>query len=361
MFERPEPDEPTPITYAEDGSVFGHLALWDTCHMGLSSGAMGECVKPPRSVSDYRHFHLGEIATAEGDRIAVGNIVLATGHASTTADLSAATRHYDDTGSVGAFVRASNGNHGIWLSGVQRSDLTPEQLRDLRANSVSGDWRVADHNLELVAALAVPVPGFPIPRAQLALAASGEICDAHPHRALRAVLHSERVEADGGVARGDRVHDRRCAHDQGAQAALALGLRHSRAQGVPDPRPLPCGQCPRAREREGGRGAGAKSGVPALPGHVRVVARIQGHPSRAHLHAPLMEAIGLPCEVMLHASDPPNPWEGYKNCLRDIPECSHLLVIQDDTRPALNLAPALERIAEANPSDAGRALPRPPA
>lgn len=175
VFEIPEADAPTPITYADDGTVYGHLALWETCHVGLASGAMSECVKPPRSVTDYRHFHLGEIETLEGERVAVGKIVLATGHASTTADLSAATRHYDDTGSVGAFVRARNGRHGIWVSGVLRSDLTPEQVRDLRANSVSGDWRLADHNLELVAALAVPVPGFPIPRAQLSLAASGEI------------------------------------------------------------------------------------------------------------------------------------------------------------------------------------------
>jgi hypothetical protein len=52
---------------------------------------------------------------------------------------------------------------------------------------------------------------------------------------------------------------------------------------------------------------------------------------------------------MLHASNPPNPWEGYKACLRDLPECSHLLIIQDDARPALNFAAALERVAEENP------------
>lgn len=172
-FEIPEPDGPTAMHYGDE--VYGHLALWETCHVGLASGAMSECVKPPRSDTDYRHFHLGEIETAEGDMIAVGKIVLATGHASTTADLSSATRHYDNTGSVGAFVRATNGRYGIWLSGVPRSDLSPEHLRDLRANSVSGDWRSVGHGLELVAALAVPVPGFPIPRAQFALAASGEI------------------------------------------------------------------------------------------------------------------------------------------------------------------------------------------
>ena len=175
LFERPEPDHVTPMTYEEGGAVYGHLAPWESCHVGLSGGAFDECVVAPRSTTDYRQFHLGQIETDDGSLVAVGKIVLATGHASAAADLSAATRHYDDTGAVGAFIRATNGRHGIWASGVLRSDLTAEQLRDLRANSVSGDWRSFQGNLELVAALAVPVPGFPIPRAQLALAASGEI------------------------------------------------------------------------------------------------------------------------------------------------------------------------------------------
>jgi len=175
LFERPEPDRVMPMTYEDGGAVYGHLAPWESCHVGLSGGAFDECVVAPRSATDYQQFHLGQLETAEGDTIAVGKIVLATGHASAAADLQAATRHYDHTGSVGAFIRASNGRHGIWASGVLRSDLTPEQLRDLRANSVSGDWRAFNGVLELVAALAVPVPGFPIPRAQLALAASGEI------------------------------------------------------------------------------------------------------------------------------------------------------------------------------------------
>lgn len=174
-FEMEEPNEVTPMTYTADGQAFGHLAPWDQCHAGLAAGAFSECVTAPRSATDYSRFHLGTIETAEGDQIAVGKIVLATGHAPMTADISRATKHYDDTGSVGAFVRARNGQHGIWASGAVRSDLSPEHLRDLRANPVSGDWRSYQGSLELVAALAVPVPGFPIPRAQFAMAASGEI------------------------------------------------------------------------------------------------------------------------------------------------------------------------------------------
>jgi len=172
-FEMPEAS-PTPLTYSEEGQVFGHLALWDTCHTGFLNGSYSECVRAPRSTSDYRQFHLGLMETAEGDMVPVGKITFDTSHAPLTADLRAAARHYDDTGSVGAFVRARDGQHGVWLAGVVRSDLSPEGLRDLRANPPSGDWRVLNHNLELVASLAVPVPGFPITRSQLALAASAD-------------------------------------------------------------------------------------------------------------------------------------------------------------------------------------------
>lgn len=174
-FEMEEPDHVVPMTYTDDGQVFGHLAPWDVCHAGLSAGAFSECVVAPKSVSDYSRFHLGTLQTAEGESLAVGKIVLATGHAAMSAGIQGATKHYDDTGSVGAFVRARNGRHGIWASGAVRSDLSPELLRDLRANPVSGDWRSHNGALELVAALAVPVPGFPIPRAQLSLSASGAI------------------------------------------------------------------------------------------------------------------------------------------------------------------------------------------
>lgn len=171
-FDLPEPDQPTPLTFDSSGQVYGHLALWDSCHRGLINGTFSECVQPPRSLIDYGAFHLGEIETEEGDMVPVGKMVYATDHAPLTAGLESATRFYDNTGAVGAFVRAKNGNLGIWLSGVVRSDITPEGLRDLRANPPSGDWRGFNHNLELIASLSVPVPGYEVPRAQLALAAS---------------------------------------------------------------------------------------------------------------------------------------------------------------------------------------------
>lgn len=173
-FNVPEPNTPTPLTFQKDGKVYGHIALWGSCHTGFLNGAVAECVQPPPSKTDYQHFHLGVIETAEGKDVRVGKVTYATGHAPLSASARVAADHYDHTGSVGAFVRARNGSLGVWVSGAVRSDISAEGFRDLRANPPSGDWRGINRNLELVAALAVPVPGFPIPRAEVALAASAD-------------------------------------------------------------------------------------------------------------------------------------------------------------------------------------------
>jgi hypothetical protein len=49
---------------------------------------------------------------------------------------------------------------------------------------------------------------------------------------------------------------------------------------------------------------------------------------------------------MEHSSDPPDPWAGYKRCLTAIPECDHLLVVQDDVIPCANFAQTVNHIAQ---------------
>lgn len=81
-----------------------------------------------------------------------------------------------------------------------------------------------------------------------------------------------------------------------------------------------------------------------------ILARIQAHPSRAHLHGPLAKALApLPVELRVHASEPPNPWENYLSCLSNLPDCSHVLIVQDDVIPCANFVPALEAVAASNP------------
>jgi hypothetical protein len=86
----------------------------------------------------------------------------------------AAASHYDHTGTVAADVRAGEDEHGIWVAGALRPTLTDEQIRTFRAAPLSGDWRRIGGRLELVAALAVNTPGFPVPRTRArVLVASG--------------------------------------------------------------------------------------------------------------------------------------------------------------------------------------------
>lgn len=175
-FDNPELNGPTPLTITDEGQVYGYLATWDVCHIGMPNG----CRTAPKSRSDYAFFHLGEVATAEGDRIAVGKITLDTGHAPLSHGKGATLRHYDDTGTVAADVRAGEDDIGIWVAGALRPDMPAISVRRLAASAISGDWRSINGNLELVAALAVNVPGFPIPRALAVVAGGGEETEEMP-------------------------------------------------------------------------------------------------------------------------------------------------------------------------------------
>jgi hypothetical protein len=161
-FADPHLSEPTALTITPDGRVYGHLALWGTCH--LSHAAGGQCVSPPNSPSGYSWFHTGALETKEGDLVSVGHLTMATGHAKDDLGPAATLSHYDNTGTVAADVRAYEDGFGIAVAGGMRSNLTPEQVREFRAAPLSGDWRRVGFALELVAALSVNVPGFGVPR-----------------------------------------------------------------------------------------------------------------------------------------------------------------------------------------------------
>ena len=166
-FDNPKLTKPTPLTVTDDGRVFGHIAAWHVDHIGLAFGT-----KPPRSKSKYAYFQTGVIRTDDGSDVPVGQLTLAGGHAPLQADARAAARHYDDTGSAFADVSAGEDSFGIWVSGALRPEVTPQQIRAIRASAPSGDWRPINGNLELVAVCQVNVPGFPIARARVA---SGEV------------------------------------------------------------------------------------------------------------------------------------------------------------------------------------------
>lgn len=179
-FEDPKFDGPTQLTVTDEGRVYGHVAVWDACHVGISD----RCVLPPRSVTDYAYFHTGRVQTDNGEYVSVGHFTIGIGHADPYLSPARATAHYDKSDSVVCDVTVGEDRYGIWYSGALRESVTPERRRELQATGcISGDWRYMANanNRELIAAVVVGTPGFPIPATryaaagdlQLSLTASG--------------------------------------------------------------------------------------------------------------------------------------------------------------------------------------------
>lgn len=176
-FTNPDLSVPTGITVTPEGRVYGHAALWGTCHIGQA----GLCVTPPRE-DDHPYFMTGNVWTEDEASVSVGQITVGTGHAPLSLGHRAASDHYDNTGAAVADVAVGNDSHGIWVAGSVRYGTAPERIHELRAaGQVSGDWRRIGGQLRLVGLLAVNVPGFPVPKLrarqvegqQLALVAAG--------------------------------------------------------------------------------------------------------------------------------------------------------------------------------------------
>lgn len=158
-FAFPEPERPVPLQLDGD-HIYGHLALWDTAHVGHS----GQRIVPPKDVDGlYRMFQRKTVVTASGQRIPVGKITMDTGHAPGNTTPGASVSHYDNTGTLAALVTMKEGRHGPFFTGVSLPTLTDDERLKLGLAEISGDWRPIGGQLQLVAALAVNTPGFPVP------------------------------------------------------------------------------------------------------------------------------------------------------------------------------------------------------
>lgn len=168
-FDDPQLSELTPITITDDGRIFGHLCGKETCHIGY-----GSCKTSPRNCDYDSYFHLGELKTAEGDIVYVGHMTYGGGHAPLDQSAQTAAMYYDSTSRVSADIRCGEDEHGTWVAGALRPGLSAEDIREIRSAPLSGDWRPINKKLQLIAAHAVNVPGFPIPRAKVMVASGGE-------------------------------------------------------------------------------------------------------------------------------------------------------------------------------------------
>lgn len=161
----------------ETGRIWGHLAQWSSCHVGIA----GVCQKPPHSPSNYARFMKGVVDTDGGER-RVGCLTYGIGHADPRMRASAATAHYDKLDSVMAYVAIGDDQFGIWYSGVIRPGVSDDDIDMLRAiGALSGDWRNDGSGLDLIAAVAVNTGGYPVPAfaadngVQMSLVAAGYV------------------------------------------------------------------------------------------------------------------------------------------------------------------------------------------
>lgn len=159
FFTDPEFSTPTRPHITEEGRILGHLAVFDVCHIGIQDS----CVRAPRSHTGYAWFHTSPpVKTDDGGKVQVGRLTVGCGHAGPRMGANSTIAHYDDTGTCFALVHVGEDAHGIWFSGVPAPGATPKQVLEGISAPLSGDWRNVGGNLELVAALAVNTPGFPI-------------------------------------------------------------------------------------------------------------------------------------------------------------------------------------------------------
>lgn len=165
-FMKPDVDRLTPLTVSDTGRVFGHIAPWGQCHVGLPG-----CVTAPSSPTGYSYFMQGEQLTEGGDVVPVGVMVAGPRHADAQLAFRAAQDHYDDPSAAVAKVVAGEDEFGIWVAGWLLPGASEEAVNTFRSNPVSGDWRRIGGALEMIAVCSVNTAGFPVPKARVAFSA----------------------------------------------------------------------------------------------------------------------------------------------------------------------------------------------
>lgn len=170
----------------ESGRICGYLAPAGVAHRAFRDRR----VEVPMGRVDYDGWMSKPWPVAEGHKVYVGVITMGCGHASTSpadASYTARREHYDNSCSVAAHARIGENRHGVWIAGALAPWVDAEGLGRLMSCQLSGDW--ASHRdrpgwQDFVAALLVPVPGFPnrVPSASVRVADGALVASAVPVR-----------------------------------------------------------------------------------------------------------------------------------------------------------------------------------
>lgn len=156
-FFRPEADPPHKVTIDENGHVFGHLSLWETCHRGFE----GRCVRTPRPNDGYASVNQPGVLTDKG-MVGTTPVFAFGGHKGRT--MVGTTSRDEREAAYGGIentwgdVRLTEGVHGPWVSGYVRPGTPDDLVVAARASRVSGHWLGG----EFCAVVSVNVPAFDV-------------------------------------------------------------------------------------------------------------------------------------------------------------------------------------------------------
>lgn len=165
-FKDPVFTEKTAMTIDKDGHIYGHMASWDECHTAFT----GQCIIAPRNHSEYAYFRVGAVLCDDDLLVPTGVLSMDGGHADIWMNAAQAKAHYDNATTAVADVVCGEDQYGIWFTGALRPDMDDIKIRRLRGSVLSGDWRDRGGRLELIAALAVNTPGYPVRRPMVRVA-----------------------------------------------------------------------------------------------------------------------------------------------------------------------------------------------
>lgn len=148
------------LTVTDEGRVYGLLAPRDVRHIGRADG-----LTVPLGNVDYSRFVRGETIVEGGSRLATGNLTMGCGHGAPTLSAQPTIEHYDNSCSVTATVAVGECAAGVWVAGALLPDVSGDAVRRMMSLQLSGHWVPTEQGgYDLVAALLVPVPGFPYAR-----------------------------------------------------------------------------------------------------------------------------------------------------------------------------------------------------
>lgn len=152
-FYIPESSRPQKAVVDADGRVFGHLALWESCHDGFAD----RCMRVPRPNDNYASFNKPGPLTERG-QVQTGPIFAYGGHRP-LASAKTVEDAYGGIENTWADVRITEGVHGPWISGRVRLGVDDETLYAVRASRLSGHWLSG----KLKAIVSVNAEGFDVP------------------------------------------------------------------------------------------------------------------------------------------------------------------------------------------------------